>query len=212
MAENKTQIFKNTFEPSWKDFDDSFRKNLLKKIQGLGSLHRLTLGHEETNAEFSHRFYSALEETLQGGRFIEKWKEALEGPLPRSFDEMTEVFERYAVHPLHAFYLLLVYVQEHPMRAFFSGRDRWLPFNTITLSFKQELSDPLPTSVGYEFDDIQLERCPFLSAHPMMPLDDSFAPGALAVAAMQTQGGGGTTKPKPHPQHHWKDLIWVWHF
>ena len=198
------QIFKDTFEASWKDFDEHFRKNLLEKIHKLGSLHRLTLSHEEVNMEFGQRFYAALEETLKKGRFVEKWKAALVGSVPKNFDEMATIFERHAVYPLHAFYLLLIYVHEYPLRSFFSGRDRRLPFNTLTLSFQQALSDPLPTAVGYELDDIQLEWCPGLSANPKMGTGNRSMTSDISITPLMQQGG--------HPQHHWKDLIWVWHF
>jgi hypothetical protein len=90
------QIFNDTFEASWKDFDELFRKNLLAKIREVGSLHRLTLNHEEANTEFGRRFYEALEATLLSGNFLPKWKKALAIPLPRSFDELTEVFKHHA--------------------------------------------------------------------------------------------------------------------
>jgi hypothetical protein len=46
----KHDIFDETFESSWKEFDDAFRKRLLSKIQKLGSLHRLAGDDEQLNA------------------------------------------------------------------------------------------------------------------------------------------------------------------
>ncbi len=108
------QIFNDTFEASWKDFDELFRKNLLGKIREVGSLHRLTLNHEETNTEFGRRFYEALEATFVSGNFLPKWKKALAIPLPKSFDELTEVFKHHTLYPLHAVYLLLLYIHAVP--------------------------------------------------------------------------------------------------
>lgn len=196
---NKHQIFDDSFEASWKKFDELFRNNLLEKIRELGSLHRLSCGHEELNAEYSGRFYEALEESLVSGQFIAKWKKALVIPMPRSLDELTEVFKLHVIYPLHAFYLLVLYVHEYPLRAFFSGRDKPLPYNTLTLQFQQSLGDPLPTHVGYELEMIQLNRCPGL-AYDLEPL--------LAGES----GNEVQSKPGPHPQHHWTDLRWYWHF
>jgi hypothetical protein len=77
-----------------------------------------------------------------------------------------------------------------------------LPFNTLTLKFQQLLSDPLPTGVDYELDMVQLDRCPGLAYNP--EISPAEAPG----------GGGGfpLKMPPEHPQHHWSDLAWVWHF
>ncbi len=197
--ENKHQIFDDSFENTWKSFDESFRKSLLEEVCKHGSIHRLSYSHEEQNAIYSNLFYEALEKALTSGQFITKWKKALTIPMPKNMDELTEIFNLYIVYPLHAFYLLVLYVHEYPMRAFFSGRDRMLPFNTITLKFQQSLGDPLPTGVDYEFDMIQLDLCPALAYdHEMLQTNDI--------------GAGNQGKPKPHPQHHWKDLIWVWHF
>jgi hypothetical protein len=205
-----SQIFNDTFESTWKDFDAVFRKNLLEKIQQLGSLHRLTLDHEALNREFGQRFYEALEETLKSERSIDKWKAALHDPIPTNFDEMAAAIDRHAVFPLHAFYLLLVYVHEYPLRAFFSARDRRLPFNTLMLSFEQRLSDPLPTAVDYELDNIQLAFCPGLAANPSASTNLPLAASdARTPEPLQNGGNGGIGK---HPQHHWRDLRWYWHF
>jgi hypothetical protein len=191
------QIFDQSFEGTWAEFDAAFRKTLLEKIKELGSLHRLTGGADEINREYGRRFYEALEETFATGEFVERWKRGLNGQLPRDADELDAVFRQHAVYPLHAFYLLLVYVHEYPLRAFFSGSDLLLPFNTLTLKFEQSLADPLPTAVDYELDLIRLDRCPGLAYA-------SDARAAPEPALMVAQGN--------HPQHHWKDLIWVWHF
>jgi hypothetical protein len=197
------QIFNDSFETIWKDFDTEFRDRLLKTIGQLGSLHRLSLGPEELNTEYSRRFYEALEETLASGKFIAKWKKALVIPLPTNFDELTEVFRHHAVYPLHAFYLLVTFVSEHPLHGFFSGRDVQLPFNTLTLQFHQSLADPLPTRIDYELEMVQLDRCPWLAYdHKITPAQQSGNGG----------GSGSGNPPKPHPQHHWRDLFWVWHF
>src|SRR6266480_1888934 len=196
------QIFNDTFEASWEDFDELFRKNLLAKIREVGSLHRLTLNHEEANTEFGRRFYEALEATLVSGNFLPKWKKALAIPMPRSFDELTEVFKHHTLYPLHAFYLLLLYIHEYPLRAFFSGRDKSLPYNTLTLKFQQELSDPKPTDVRYELEMINLDRCPGL-AYDLQIWD---------VNEQRDQLAASTSGVSKHPQHHRYDLVWVWHF
>jgi len=198
---NSHQVFNDSFEATWKDFDGVFRKKLLEKISQLGSLHRLSCGHEEINAEYGRRFYEALEDAMTAGQFVSKWKKALAVPMPKSFDELAEIFRIHAVYPLHAFYLLLVYVHEHPFRGFFSGRDVPLPFNTLTLKFQQLLSDPLPTGVDYELDMIRPDRCPGLAFDPAP--SPAYDPGAGVLLK---------PKPQPHPQHHWHDLVWVWHF
>ena len=192
------QIFDESFEGTWAEFDAAFQQTLLEKIRELGSLHRLTGEDEEINREYGRRFYEALEETLAAGGFVESWKKGLNGRLPRDADELDVVFRRHAVYPLHAFYMLLVFVHEHPLRAFFSVSDLRLPFNTLTLKFEQSLADPLPTAVDYELDLIRLDRCPGLAY-----ASDAHAASDPAALA-QTQG--------KHPQHHRKDLIWVWHF
>ncbi|HET8978027.1 MAG TPA: hypothetical protein VFN87_07705 [Solirubrobacteraceae bacterium] len=197
------QIFDDSFEKSWGEFDEGFREALLGKIRELGSLHRLIGDPEEINADYGRRFYDALEATLAAGKFIEKWKRALRDPLPQDVDALERVFQIHSVYPLHAFYLLLVFVHEHPLPAFFSGRDLHLPFNTLTLKFEQALSDPLPTGVDYELDLIRLDRCPGLGyASEAQP---PASPAAAGAATAMMQSGS-------HPQHHWKDLIWVWHF
>jgi hypothetical protein len=192
------QIFDDSFERTWNEFDEAFRKALLESIREMGSLHRLTGDDEKINTEYGRRFYRALEETLAGGQFIERWKKGLNHPLPHDMDELEHVFRTHSVYPLHAFYLLLVFVHEYPLRAFFSGRDLRLPFNTLTLKFQQSLGDALPTSVDYELDMIRLDRCPGLGY-----ASDADVKYALAAP--------GSTLPL-HPQHHRKDLIWVWHF
>lgn len=196
---NTHQIFNDSFEVHWKEFDEIFRKNLLKNIGDLGSLHRIAGTDEEINVEYSGRFYKALEESLASGQFISKWKKALTISIPKNFDELIEIFELHAVYPLHAFYLLLIYVHEYPMRAFFSGRDKPLPVNTLTLKFEQSLGESLPTSVGYELDRIQLDYCPHFA------YDRNSGFNNMDSSDLQN-------KPKRHPQHHWHDLIWVWHF
>lgn len=198
MDQPVDQIFDEKFEQAWDAFDRDFRAALLAKFQELGSIHRLTGPSEVINDDYGRRFYEALEETLASGRYLEQWRQDLLISLPESLDEFGPLFRRHAVYPLHTFYLLLLFVHEYPLRAFFSGRDVPLPFNTLTLKFDQRLSDPTPTAVDYEIDMMLLDRCPGLS----------FASDALAqdATALINQGAGR------HPQHHWKDLIWVWHF
>ncbi|MFG1963125.1 hypothetical protein [Nonomuraea sp. NPDC049028] len=202
MNSQSHQIFDGTFEGIWKDFDEAFRANLLKTIGQMGSLHRLSGDQEKINAEYGRRFYEALEETLVSGRFISKWKNSLVNPIPKSADELTEIFQLHSVYPSHAFYLLLVFIHEHPLRGFFSGRGAPIPFNTLTLKFEQLLSDPLPTGVNYELEMIQLDRCPGLAY-------DSEVSSTQELDASHTLP---LRSPSRHPQHHWRDLIWVWHF
>jgi hypothetical protein len=190
---NQHKIFDNKFEASWKEFDDLFRKKLLEKFRTFGSIHHISGGHEEVNAEFSLLFYEALEHAIHETGLIRKLKAALVIDMPKNFDELDALFKLHALYPMHAFYLLILYVHEHPMRAFFSGRDRALPLNTLTLQFHQALSEPLPTGVDYELDNVREERWMRLAAEHG------------AVADLQ-QGGGG------RPQHYWTDLRWVWHF
>jgi hypothetical protein len=188
------QIFNDSFESSWKDFDDLFRRKLLESFRQLGSIHRLSCGHEEANTEFGRRFYESLEQAIAESQLVRKLKSALIIDLPTNFDELDEVFKLHTLYPLHAFYLLILCVHEHPMRAFFSGRDKPLPLNTITLQFHQALSDPLPTGVDYELEFVSQDRWLRLAAD------------YGAVADMQSGGGTG------RPQHYWTDLRWVWHF
>jgi hypothetical protein len=190
---NHHQIFNDRFEPSWKEFDDLFRQKLLEKFRTLGSIHRLSCSHEEANTEFGRLFYEALEHAIGESRLIHKLKAALVIEMPKNFDELDAIFKLHSIYPLHAFFLLVLYVHEHPMRAFFSGRDRALPLNTLTLQFHQGLSDPLPTGVDYELD--------YLTDDRWMRLADEHG----ATADLQSGGGG-------RPQHYWTDLRWVWHF
>lgn len=199
MDKVRDQIFDEQFEQVWDEFDREFRAALLRKFQELGSIHRLTGSGDEINDDYGRRFYEALEETLVPGRYLEQWGKSLIEPLPESLDELGPVFGRHAVYSLHAFYLLILFVHKYPLRAFFSGREVPLPFNTLTLQFDQRLSDPKPTAVGYEFDMVALDRCPGLS----------FASDARAEAAISIGNQGTTGK---HPQHHWRDLMWYWHF
>jgi hypothetical protein len=197
---NQHQIFNDTFESSWKDFDVLFRKKLLDSFRQLGSLHRLSCGHEEANTEYGRRFYEALEQAIIESKFIRKLKSALIIDMPTSFDDLDRIFKMHTLYPLHSFYLLILYVHDHPMRAFFSGRDRPLPLNTLTLQFHQSLSDPLPTAVDYELEFIRLDRwLKLASDHGAVP-DSEVSAGFELMAT------------KPRPQHYWTDLRWVWHF
>jgi hypothetical protein len=205
MNSQSNQIFDESFEEIWKSFDEVFRTKLLGEIQQMGSLHRLTGDDEQINTEYSRRFYQALEEALGSGKFLPKWKKAMVGPMPKSMDELAGIFRLHSIYPMHAFYLLLVFLHEYPLRGFFSGRDVPLPFNTLTLKFQQLLSDPLPTGVDYELDMIRLDRCPGLAYDPEIP--QTYETGAVS-ALLPLQGGGLGV----HPQHHSWDLIWVWHF
>jgi hypothetical protein len=192
MIMSEHQIFNDTFERSWRDFDEMFRRELLAEIRQLGSIHRLSGDHKEINSEYSRRFYSALERAIVGSDLIQKLKSALVITLPSNFDELEAVFDLHPVYQLHAFYLLLLYVHEYPLRAFFSGRDRSLPLNTLKLKFHQTLGDPLPTAVDYELDYASPEEWQRLS---------------------EEQGSAsGEEAPLPNRQHYWRDLYWVWHF
>jgi hypothetical protein len=196
------QIFDDTFEQIWKRFDEVFRTKLLETISQMGSMHRLSGDEEQINVEYGLRFYEALEVTLESGRFVSDWKRSMVRPMPKSMDELAQIFRVHHVYPSHAFYLLLLFVHEHPLRGFFSGRDRPLPFNTLTLKFDQLLSDPLPTGVDYEFDLIRLDHCPGLAyASEVSQVYESGSVKAVPLAP-----------PGVHPQHHRRDLIWVWHF
>jgi hypothetical protein len=187
----KHQIFDDTFEPSWKEFDDAFRQELLDEFRALGSLHRISSDRGTVNTEYGRRFYQALERAVEKSQLIPKLKAALIIPLPSNFDDLKVVFDLHTLYRLHAFFLLVLYVHEYPMRAFFSGRDRKLPLNTITLEFHQALSDPLPTAVNYELD--------YISQDGWLRLATEYG----AVTDLQSVG---------RPQHYWTDLRWVWHF
>ena len=195
------QIFDPSFEGTWRAFDESFRARFLKSIQQMGSLHRLTGDEEEINTEYGRRFYEAFEETLNSGEFISKWKKSLVDPIPKNLDEMAHVFKSHSVYPQHAFYLLMLFIHEYPLRAFFSGRDVSLPFNTLTLKFVQLLSDPLPTGVDWELELIRFDRCPGW-AHGSY--GETVSELASIALPLDNQGH--------HPQHHRWDLVWVWHF
>ncbi len=200
--QSRAQIFKDSFEASWKEFDDKFRKLLLKRIQELGSLYRLQLTPEEANREFGSRFYEALESTLTNGKYVDKWKKALTVGMPKAFGQMADVFGGHELYPFHAFFLLLIYIHEYPLRAFFSGRDRQLPFNTLTLRFEQTFGDRLPTGVRYELEMINLGHCPGLTYDRRMAIADTYQSDI-----------SGTAPARPnHPRNHWWDLIWIWHF
>ena len=199
----QTQIFDASFETSWKEFDESFRKLLLKRIQEMGSLHRMTLSRDEADRETGRRFYEALEEALTNGKFIDKWKKALAISMPTTFDELSEQFKIHELYPLHAFFLLLIFLHDYPLRAFFSGRDEQLPYNTLTIKFDQALGDSLPSAVRYELEMINLDRCPGLIYE-----------ARSSVSSAELSGPSSPINPTPpqHPRNHRWDLTWVWHF
>ena len=90
------QIFNDSFESSWKDFDDLFRRKLLESFRQLGSIHRLSCGHEEANTEFGRQFYEFLEQAIAESQLVRKLKSALIIDLPTNFDELDEVFKLHA--------------------------------------------------------------------------------------------------------------------
>lgn len=194
-------IFGDAFEGIWKEFDTAFKSELLEKVKGLGSLYRSTLSKDDLIHEMSVLFYDALEHSLVENGRLQNFREALADPLPKRFGEVRETLEAHAANPLHAFMLTMIYIQEHPFRAFFSGRDAALPLNTLTVVVEQRPDEKAPTAVRYGLSHIKLSHCAGLAFDPI-PLADN--------------------EEEEHPKNHWwwdydpkhDDIrfIWYWHF
>jgi hypothetical protein len=199
------QIFTESFEPLWTEFDGKFRDRFLTRVQELGSLYRPTLSRLELSQQIGRRFYEALEQTLIEGGILQQFQAAMRQELPGSFDEVELIFSAHEEGPLHAFMMLMIYIREYPFRAFFSGRDEPLPFNTLTVRLVQSPGDALPRAVGYGLSNSALEHCPWNKRSSQMQTIGEDAPEA-----------------KEHPKNHWfwqegddRDppiYIWVWHF
>jgi len=199
------QIFDESFEKTWSKFDVCFRKCLLAGAQKLGSLNRVTMNQPKLSAVAGLMFYEALEQAFDETSALEKFKKGLNIQMPRTFDEANTILSASGRAPMHAFMLLMVFIKEHPFRAFFSGRDEPLAVNTLTVFIRQGLGDALPTDVSYRISGINLDHCPGLvSSFECCPDDDE-------------------DEEKEHPKNHfWKDhdpehdpeggYVWIWHF
>jgi hypothetical protein len=215
------EIFGEAFEELWSDFDSRFRAELLERIQELGSLYRLKLTRDEFGDQLGLRFYEALETTLVASGVLERMKESLTLPLPESFDDLLEVFAENESSPLHAFFLLLIYLSEHPFRAFFSGRDEELPFNTLSVSVFQSPGAKLPEDVTYALTAALPELCPASVFDVALRGKDKGKKGDKKDDKKKDDKKDDETEPE-HPRNHffWKPgdpdrpgiIIWVWHF
>lgn len=194
------ELFTDAFEDVWAEFDRQIRGELLKKAHELGSLFRSQLSRDEFSKAMGPRFYEALENSLLRAELLDKFKSTLAVPIPETFDEVQQILASHEASPLHAFIVLIIYIYTHPLRAFFSGRDEPLPFNTISVSLQQSPSDRLPRKVGYGLTYTDLQHCPY---------------------SRVTSDG----EKEEHPKNHWvwendpkyDDFptgvtIWVWHF
>ena len=141
---------------------------------------------------------------------MQKLKRALAIPLPASFDDLRATLASRRANSSRALLLLMLYVQEHPYRAFFSGRDERLPFNTLTVRMKRYKAGGRPAEISYAVENANLTRCP------------------AAVYDSKRRSKKRRRRPKKekpkkeHPKNHWGYIderdegigitIWVWHF
>jgi hypothetical protein len=88
-----------------------------------------------------------------------KLEECLLIPMPNTFDELLVIFKERDAAPFQAFVLLLLFIQARPLRAFFSGRDEPLPYNTLRVAIYQRPSEALPRKVSYGLSQVELSRC-----------------------------------------------------
>jgi hypothetical protein len=153
-----TELFSDEFENIWAEADSRFRDNLLKAARGLGSLHRTTLSRSELQKAFGPLFYEALEEALDNETRV-KLEKCLLIPMPNTFDELLVIFQERDAAPFQAFVLLLLFIHARPLRAFFSGRDEPLPYNTLRVRIYQRPSEALPRKASYALSQVDLSRC-----------------------------------------------------
>ncbi len=182
----RNQLFKEQFESTWGEFDAGFKRRLLDKIRELGSLYRLSSDRYTVSQEIGRLFYEALETTMAEDKTLAKLNDLVTGEIPLSFNALEEHFKADPPYPLHTFVLLVLFISKFPLRAYFSGRNAKLPFNTLRLKFTQKPSDPLPTAVDYELEWVDLNKCPWQVYDASSPLT--------------------------HPSNHIIDLVYIWHF
>lgn len=197
-------MFNDDFEMLWAEFDTHFRAALLQRFREFGSLYRLQLASGEFNVVVGRAFYGALEETLSRDGLADRLSTALVEPLPPDADRVIDDMNEHGASPLQAFMRLVLFTLKHPLRAFFSGRDRALSLNTLVVRVDQDPSDRIPTGVSYGLQSLVLTECPY---------------GARETE-LQRSGESDGTK---HKSNHWfwdhdpkhdppGGYIWIWHF
>lgn len=138
------------------DFDSRLRSNLLSAYRDLGPLKKTKMSKHEAEEKIGKTFYAVFEGLVKETNLLARARELLKIGLPDDFDEVSVILDRKNIPLLERIILLLLFINDYPYRAFFSGKLTKLPVNALELHFKYDNNTGIVSNVSYKLKNVRL--------------------------------------------------------